>query len=710
MPSDETTRCDQCGAETHDPQWCDNCGAPLEQTPAAPAAVPGDAPEAAASAQPAWLAQGETITVSCDLASLGEARFSGQAMLEFEVDRIAEASSVRHIFAATCKTIVECAQELDQADLLSHLQQHAFSIEELGALLWSPEDRLPDALRPLVRLPLGERPRGTRQVRVFPEDGSKGLEEFILGRKNFLDLDEIKEVFGALLDMTEQLHTQGYLYLRLSPWTLRLKLGQHPPRPAQDSGIGEEETFSEVLPKRSKADNVDTKAAPKDEKLAEGATEADSDLETQGLSTLQGPPAAEGPNAPGATRVERALLDGGFRFYVPHIEYEEVPVVVGFSPPEMFGRMSAEISVACDIFSLGMLLYFLISGELPPTSVYTRYMPALPARHFRPDFPLGFHGVIARATRPSPKERFESVGEMREAFERALKVCDERSKQVQSSYVPKIDFAVERHIGIHKRLRNPTNQDQVFGAMSEDRQFGVIVVADGVSMASYGSGDRASKHVVDVAQKHWPRLLEAYTLGEKVDEFDTIYSILGEANLNLIDAVNADYFPFEGSPHEVMGTTTLVAVIQKGMVTLGSLGDSRGYLQRGSTFEQITIDHNLWTLSILDGIPADNAMALPHGDALARCLGTFFIEDKRLMPIPPQPDIFRFPVTSGDTLLLTTDGLTDFAGANPLASEDNILSVLLSESNTPLACLELVLLANRGGGGDNVGVGLVRFQ
>src|SRR5690606_3858010 len=144
--------------------------------------------------------------------------------------------------------------------------------------------------------------------------------------------------------------------------------------------------------------------------------------------------------------------------------------------------------------------------------------------------------------------------------------------------------------------------------------------------------------------------------------------------------------------HEVMGSTALVAIVRHGVVTLASVGDSRAYLQRGAGLEQLTIDHNLWTLSILEGVPAENALAMPHGDALARCLGTFHVQQGRLVAVPPQPDFFRFTVTQGDTVLLTTDGLVDFGGANMLVAEDNILAILLSEPEPSLACLEMILL------------------
>jgi PPM family protein phosphatase len=387
---------------------------------------------------------------------------------------------------------------------------------------------------------------------------------------------------------------------------------------------------------------------------------------------------------------------------------EEVAVTPGFSAPELLTGMGTRDGESADLFSLGMFLYFLVAGEIPPASVYTRYAPAIPARNFRPGFPPGLHSVISRATRPRPEDRYASVQTMLDAFEAACEVVVQRACGIQYA-PPAMRLAAETHIGIAKRRRNPTNQDHVFSGCSDDGRFALVVVADGVSTASYGSGDLASKALADAAAVVWEDILPTYLMDESVDDVEVIQRILRRANHQIVDQVNENHAPFHGSPHEVMGSTALVALIINGQVTVGALGDSRVYLQRGAGMEQMTIDHNLWTLSILEGVHADSALAMPHGDALARCLGTFVVEQGTLRAVDPQPDVFRFRIIDGDTLLLTTDGLVDFAGANQLTGEDNILSVLLAEPDPALACLELILLANRGGGGDNIGLSVVRF-
>lgn len=394
----------------------------------------------------------------------------------------------------------------------------------------------------------------------------------------------------------------------------------------------------------------------------------------------------------------------------PHDEVpRDLEVIPGFSPPEMYTRGGPGIAPASDVFGVGSVLYYLVSGRIPPVSVYTRHSPAIPARSFRPDFPPGLGPVIKRATRPDPEMRYPDVESLRGGFRNALEAIEDRTPEKREE-VPTMFLAVDRHTGIAKRERNPVNQDNTFKGSSENGEFSLVVVADGVSTASYGSGEIASRLLIEVAEEVWNDILPAYLMDEPVGEIETVEHILEEANERIVEYVNERHKPFSGSAHEVMGTTGLVALYHRGRVTLGAVGDSRGYLQRGPGLEQITIDHNLWTLSILEGLSADDALAMSRGDALARCLGTFQLDEGELHPVPPGLDIFQFPVASGDTLLLTTDGLIDFAGGNIISAEENILATLLAEPDPALACLELILLANRGGGGDNIGLGVARFE
>lgn len=232
-----------------------------------------------------------------------------------------------------------------------------------------------------------------------------------------------------------------------------------------------------------------------------------------------------------------------------------------------------------------------------------------------------------------------------------------------------------------------------------------MAVADGVSTATYGSGDLASGFLVKRAEAAWRTVLES----EELDTEAILSDIINLANQDICEYVNEKYGALKAGPSQVMGSTALVAIIDEGLMTLAALGDSRAYLIRQDMMESISRDHNLFTVSLVEGLSIDAVLAIPHGDALARCLGTFDLDREGfLAPIHPPFDTYRLRLLPGDNILLCSDGLFDYAGATYEESEANIKRIVVSENHPGIACLELILLANRGGGGDNIGVVLLK--
>src|SRR5690606_28478292 len=142
----------------------------------------------------------------------------------------------------------------------------------------------------------------------------------------------------------------------------------------------------------------------------------------------------------------------------------------------------------------------------------------------------------------------------------------------------------------------------------------LIAVADGVSTASFGSGDLASGFLGNRAEEAW----NAIDSEQNVDPVQVVREILDRGDRDIVDYVNDRHAPLDAPPSEVMGSTSLVAWIEDGIMTLASLGDSRCYLIRPDIMECVTRDHNLFTLSLIEGLAIDEVLFLPHGDALAR--------------------------------------------------------------------------------------------
>ncbi len=728
MPK-EGIRCDDCGELSHDPDWCDHCGAALKG--------------AGKDSDDDWLSTGETLKVDVD--GVEKALHIEEAIEDF---------ATRKVFTASL--------EGESADLY-FVEQFEDDGRTQGAI--------PEGVAHLFRRPFHSEKRGESFVEVYTDVGGMTIEDLVEIANGQLAYAQIKDVFESVANSVSECHGKDFLVLAIAPWTVRVdgispqfKAADTTPEGSVDVDIapvsdnveaetGEldresaiEDEASEGLENETEAVDVydDEVDLPEDAEASTDIDESDDDEASHvdgeeleaiadqledaedeafsawdvfdegddtGIDVLGDTGILPMSHFVAEAQDLTSVFEGLDRVYPLGENPEEVPVIMGFSPPELLGRVRADISEACDVFGLGMLLYYLIAGRMPPASVYTRYAPALPVRNFRPGFPPGLQPVISRATRPNPDERYPSVQAMVDAFFKACSCMEKRASHVgkEPAETPRFRLAVDTHVGIAKGRRNPTNQDSVFGHSSDDGRFALVVIADGVSTASYGTGDLASHSLTERASEAWEELLPAYLMDETIDEITAISNILNDANQDIVDYVNAHHSPFVGNPHEVMGTTALVAILRDGVVTLAALGDSRCYIQNSQGLEQVTADHNLWSLSVLDGVSADSALAMPHGDALARCLGTFAIREGRLDSVPPEPDFFKFSLTRGDTLLLTTDGLVDFAGPNPQAAEENIQAVLVAEPDPALACLELILLGNRGGGGDNIGVGIAQF-
>ena len=140
-----------------------------------------------------------------------------------------------------------------------------------------------------------------------------------------------------------------------------------------------------------------------------------------------------------------------------------------------------------------------------------------------------------------------------------------------------------------------------------------------------------------------------------------------------------------------MGTTMIVALVEETGVTFGHVGDSRAYLARSGGLEQLTEDHSLVAELVRTGkLSAEEAEHHPQRSVITRALGT-----------DPDVDVDTFTVAPqvGDIFLICSDGLTTMI-------DDETIRRVLHERHGDLddAARELVRLANKAGGEDNITV------
>ena len=84
----------------------------------------------------------------------------------------------------------------------------------------------------------------------------------------------------------------------------------------------------------------------------------------------------------------------------------------GFAAPEQFGGMG-QTDERTDIYSLGATLYRLLTGHDPSQPPYEMY----PITHWNPRLSTGLEGIIRRCTCNNPKDRYQTVAEVKYALE-----------------------------------------------------------------------------------------------------------------------------------------------------------------------------------------------------------------------------------------------------------------------------------------------------
>jgi protein phosphatase len=139
-----------------------------------------------------------------------------------------------------------------------------------------------------------------------------------------------------------------------------------------------------------------------------------------------------------------------------------------------------------------------------------------------------------------------------------------------------------------------------------------------------------------------------------------------------------------------MGTTITAALVEPdGRVVFGHVGDSRAYMLRDDTLEQLTNDHTLVAELVRRGeLSPGEAEVHPQRSVITRALGT-----------DPDVDVDTFAVEAkaGDIYLICSDGLSSMVDSRDI--ED-----ILRQHRTDLvaASKSLIQAANRGGGEDNI--------
>jgi len=372
---------------------------------------------------------------------------------------------------------------------------------------------------------------------------------------------------------------------------------------------------------------------------------------------------------------------------------EDAPIYPsrGFTAPELFSS-DAVYDVRSDVFSIGAMLQFLLTGESSSPGESGLYPVATV-------FP-NFERLLARALAENPSDRFQSIADLREALsDLNLPVT------LQSGHFT--------DVGLIREL----NEDSVLALNltqyyeSVQTQIGLYIVSDG--MGGEAAGEVASRVTVRaVAEWVTDKLISASLKSTREEKIaaptQTGGLTLAVANghemattemlKQAVGAANREVMAYAAAnPHERgLGATVTVAMLVGEVLTIAHVGDSRCYLLSGDSLVQITEDHSLVQKMVNTGnLSRFEARSHPYRNVIYRSIGA----DEQI-----EIDIVRKKLTSGDMLMLCSDGL------NGMLGDDQIRDILLVNPDPTAAAKELVVAANAEGGEDNTSVIVVRIS
>jgi len=228
-------------------------------------------------------------------------------------------------------------------------------------------------------------------------------------------------------------------------------------------------------------------------------------------------------------------------------------------------------------------------------------------------------------------------------------------------------IAGDTHVG---KVRS-ANED----ALIVEPRLGLYAVLDGMGGAN--AGDVASQMARDAIREHVQQRRGALPPRKLLE------AAIQAGSKTVYTGAQAD------RERHGMGTTVVACLVVDGThLVVGHVGDSRAYLLRRGRLQALTRDHTIVEELVDRGLlSAEDAERHPYKNVLSRNLGS-----------RPQTrvELAELELAAGDRILLCSDGLYGYA------STEAIQYVLGSGDDPDQVCRDLIELALRGGGGDNV--------
>lgn len=204
----------------------------------------------------------------------------------------------------------------------------------------------------------------------------------------------------------------------------------------------------------------------------------------------------------------------------------------------------------------------------------------------------------------------------------------------------------------------------------------LLAVSDG--LGGHAAGEVASALVVESLRRSMSRSIP--------EDPRRVDALVEDAALRANRAVwQASHEP----GRERMGATLTALFVHGPFAHIAEVGDSRAYLLRGGTIQQVTRDQSYVQLLIDSGVSPRDALRSPFSSVVLQAMGT-------------RPDVKvalgRLALRQRDCLIVCSDGLSNKVGA------EEMRWAVLRSPQLDDACAAMIDLAKQRGGDDNITV------
>lgn len=208
----------------------------------------------------------------------------------------------------------------------------------------------------------------------------------------------------------------------------------------------------------------------------------------------------------------------------------------------------------------------------------------------------------------------------------------------------------------------------------------LFIASDG--MGGHNAGEIASAKATESVDKYFTPELLSEIMGNDKKIRNKMIESLSDAHMKVHEMAR-DKREYRG-----MGCTIVVALIDDNTLHLCHVGDARAYLCNDAGISLLTNDHSVVMSIVKAGnMTMEEARTSPIKNELTQAIGG---------PGTIEPEYNNYNLEDGDKILLCSDGLWD------MLADRVIYEIIKQDKPVKTICDELITMANKAGGKDNI--------